>query len=63
MRQPQSMEHVGDGGERLHDNAAGVQGVAHLLERDPSLARHNGSQLVRMLLQQGTPVAAHLGWG
>src|SRR6185503_11838590 len=57
------MEHVGNGGERLHDDATGVQDVTHLLERDPSLARHNGSQLVRMLLQQGTPVAANLGWG
>src|SRR6185437_11554652 len=57
------MEHVGNGGERLHDDATGVQDVTHLLERDPSLARHNGSQLVRLLLQQGTPVAANLGWG
>src|SRR5690242_7653550 len=63
MRQPQAMEHVGDGGERLHDNATGVQGVAHLLERDPSLARHDGPQVVRVLLQQGTPRAANLGWG
>src|SRR3954471_13661719 len=61
MRQAKSVEHVGDGGERLHDNAAGVQGVAHLLERDPSLAQHDGPQVVRVLLQQGTPVAANLG--
>src|SRR4051794_28784275 len=54
MRQVKPMQHVGNGGQRLHDNAAGVQGVAHLLERDPSLARHDGPQVVRVLLQQGT---------
>src|SRR3954467_5483704 len=57
------MEHVGNGGQRRHDDAAGVQGVAHLLERDPSLARHASPQLVRVLLQQGTPGAANLGRG
>ncbi len=33
------------------------------LQRDPSLARHDGPQVVRVLLQQGTPVAANLRRG
>ena len=39
VRQAEPVQHVSDGRQRLHDNAAGVQGVAHLLERDPGLAR------------------------
>jgi hypothetical protein len=57
------MEHVGDGGERLHDDAAGRQRRLDLTQRDPRLAQHKGPQVVRVLLQQETPVASNLRRG
>src|SRR4051812_41259108 len=62
MRQVKPMQHVGDGGQRLHHDAAGRQRRFDLPQRDPSLARHDGPQVVRVLLQQGTPVAPNLRW-
>src|SRR3954452_482928 len=56
------MKHVGDGGQRLHHDAADRQRRFDLPQRDPSLARHDGPQVVRVLLQQGTPVAPNLRW-
>src|SRR3954462_3499590 len=56
------MQHVGNGGQRLHHDAAGRQRRFDLPQRDPSLARHDGPQVVRVLLQQGTPVAPNLRW-
>src|SRR4051794_15213956 len=61
--QAQPMEHVGDGGERLHDDAAGRQRRLDLTQGDPRLAQHKGPQVVRVLLQQGTPVASNLRRG
>jgi hypothetical protein len=57
------MEHVGDGGECLHRDAAGVQGVAHLFQRDPGLARRDRPQRIGMRLQDRPAMAADLGWG
>jgi hypothetical protein len=57
------MQHVGDGGQRLHGDAAGVQGVAHLFQRNPGLARRNRPQRVGMRLQDGPAMAANLRRG
>jgi hypothetical protein len=54
------VKHVGDGGQRLHDDAAGRKRRLDLPQRDPRLAQHKGPQVVRVLLQQGTPVAPNL---
>ena len=60
MRQPQPMEHVGNGGERLHHDVAGRKRRLDLPQRDPRLAQHDGPQVVRVLFQQRTPRAADL---
>jgi hypothetical protein len=62
MRQVKPMQHVGDGGQRLHHDPAGPKGCLDLTKRDPSLAQHDGPQDVRMHLQERTPSAANLGW-
>src|SRR3954447_7707168 len=62
MRQAKPVQHVGDGRERLHRDPAGRKRRLDLTKRDPGLARHDGPQVVRMRLQQRTPVAADLGW-
>src|SRR3954469_24847362 len=62
MRQVKPMQHVGDGGQRLHRDAADRKRRFDLTKGDPSLARHDGPQGVRVLLQQGTPVAPNLRW-
>jgi hypothetical protein len=60
MRQAKPVEHVGNGGERLHDDPAGRKRRLDLTKGDPSLAQHDGPQVVRVLLQQRTPRAADL---
>jgi hypothetical protein len=57
------MQHVGDGGKRLHRDAAGVQSVTHLLERDPGFARRDRPQRVGIRLKDRPAMAADLGRG
>jgi len=57
------MEHVRDGRERLHADAALMERLAHLLERDPGFALRNLSQGARMRLEDWPTIATNLRRG
>jgi hypothetical protein len=57
------VEHVGNGGQRLHLDPSRHQLGPDLAQRDALLLRHHLAKSIGVRLEQGTAVAADLGWG
>jgi hypothetical protein len=55
------MKHVGDGRERLHHDAARMEGIAHLLERHPGFALDDRPQRLGMRLEDRLAITPDLG--